>query len=695
MRNRRTGWFVVVVLAGLLTASMGTAQKADQAELLLQAASHKQLVEGRLEEAIQLYKNILTRYAGNRPVAAKVLVQMGQCYEKLGMTEAQKAYERVVREYADQIEPLRLARARLASITGGPSSDLLTVKLPPTDLQDLSLSPDGTKMAGLDYSIGQNIGVYDYATQRQELITHFDWSPNSHWTVAPIWSPDGKEVAFCQGDMADLRATKTMELRTSSLSGQSRLLYRNEGGRILPSNWLPNGKIIVALRRPDQSTILGLVPAAGGDFQALRSFPSDDMGGRSASPDGKFIVFAEGLPGARDLKIISTEGKSLEILTDHPADDVQPHWSPDGRHIVFLSKRNGGMALWGIAVKDGKAAGPPFLIKERMEQTTLANWTPQGLAYYTDAAWEDVFIMPVDAATGDPAGQARPVSYAPTGRNAIPVWSPDGRYLAFASNPAVPSKPGRGSIVVLPASGEKAREYPIPMKNFRRLALADLRWLPDGSALGFSGLDDKQENTLFRLTLASGEWKSWPLPTTIWTRIEWSRDGQAFLYAKHGPGISEPGILERNMATGAERYLFRSHPAQEGMAVFRGLKFSRNQQWLAFQSDNKQIITVEVETGKTLTIPSEQALMGPAWSPSGEQLLVLGALDNKTGTATAVFVVPAAGGPLKKLPLGNNVPKDSHFRSADWSPDGKQVALTVLGWKSEAFLIKNVIQAGQ
>src|SRR6266851_1181746 len=100
-----------------MIATVGGVHQDDQAEVLLQAAHQKQLVEGQLEEAIQLYKRIVQEHSGNRAVAAKALLEMGQCYEKLGNTEARKAYERVLREYGDQNEAAAQARARLAAIS--------------------------------------------------------------------------------------------------------------------------------------------------------------------------------------------------------------------------------------------------------------------------------------------------------------------------------------------------------------------------------------------------------------------------------------------------------------------------------------------------------------------------------------------------------------------------------------------------
>jgi len=99
MKNTRFLLIFTMALAGILLASMPT-QQSRSADALLGAALHQEEVEGNLEAAIETYKKIIADYPGNRPMVARALLHMGQCYEKLGKEEARKAYERVVRDYA-------------------------------------------------------------------------------------------------------------------------------------------------------------------------------------------------------------------------------------------------------------------------------------------------------------------------------------------------------------------------------------------------------------------------------------------------------------------------------------------------------------------------------------------------------------------------------------------------------------------
>jgi len=87
MMTMRVGQFLAVtIVAALLAAPFSIAQKDEQADVLIQAAHQKQLVEGQLEEAILLYRRIVQEHPANRAVAAQALLEMGQCYEKLGNT---------------------------------------------------------------------------------------------------------------------------------------------------------------------------------------------------------------------------------------------------------------------------------------------------------------------------------------------------------------------------------------------------------------------------------------------------------------------------------------------------------------------------------------------------------------------------------------------------------------------------------
>jgi len=192
---------VTVVLIALLSGVHGISQSDKQGEALLQAAKNTELVKGDLNAAIDQYKKILARPGVGRTVAAKALLEMGQCYEKLGQSEARNAYEQLVRQYADQSEQVQTARARLAALAGTPSrtasADMAVRRLLSGAAVDASgePSPDGRYLSISDASVYP--AIWDIETGQKRRFTRKDnWS-----TVVQIlnsrWSPDGKNIAFC------------------------------------------------------------------------------------------------------------------------------------------------------------------------------------------------------------------------------------------------------------------------------------------------------------------------------------------------------------------------------------------------------------------------------------------------------------------------------------------------------------------
>lgn len=170
-RGPKSWWGVAVVALGavaLVAASTAIfAQKADQAEALLQAARAKHVVEGKLDEAVAIYRDVLARYGTNRPVAARALVGLGQCYEKLGaaqVAEARKVYERIVQQYPEQTDLVTQARARLAVLAaaaGGaatPVGSTLAVRRVWADMDGMDVtgkvSPDGRYVSTTHWSTG-------------------------------------------------------------------------------------------------------------------------------------------------------------------------------------------------------------------------------------------------------------------------------------------------------------------------------------------------------------------------------------------------------------------------------------------------------------------------------------------------------------------------------------------------------------
>jgi Tol biopolymer transport system component len=262
------------------------------------------------------------------------------------------------------------------------------------------------------------------------------------------------------------------------------------------------------------------------------------------SPDGRFVAYQEGESGLRDVHVVSLDGRDAHRITDDPADDMEPLWSPDSRRIVFKSNRLGSVSLWTVEVKDGKPVGQPVKLKDGMQSARLIDWNERGIFYEEQISTWDVYTAPMDPVEQRATGSPQQIPYSRTGRNVSPVWSPDGAKLAFVSS--VAADPDRRYVVVMPAGGGEAREFLIPTtKWLYTQSPYDLRWFGDGRGLGFSGLDTRGAPAVFRLLLATGEWDTIPLSSGLWrTTIEWNRDGSAFYFSRQTS--EDGGIFERS-----------------------------------------------------------------------------------------------------------------------------------------------------
>jgi len=548
----------VIMIVGSLMALASETAVAQNGYDLFQQALVKERADGDLQAAIELYQRIVREHSGDRVLAAKALVQLGRAYESLGNREAQQAYERVLRDYTDQLDQVAVARTRLAALT----QPATVVEASGVVIRQVwtspasAVSPDGRYLVFRD---GEDLGVHDSRTGEDRRLA----GTPGRLPESPVMSPDGRQLAYVSHSSEDA------ELRLRDLNGsRPRVLVSNpEVPRLRPFAWSPDGKQILTLfQRKDGTNQIVLVSAADGSVQVLKSLEWRWPYLMSFSPDGRYIAYdsptRRGFP-ERDIFVLATDGSRESLLVAHSADDVRPLWTPDGNAIVFASDRSGTLDLWLIPVAQGAAQGSPTLIKENVGNMYPLRLTTDGNYYYRIRTGRGgVSVATLDSATGQPLEAPALVSDRFRGGSMLPEWSPDGHHLAYLSRPGGPGSREPYEFITI-RSLETGQERELtPELAF--LQDTRLRWSPDGGSFLVSGEDNDGHRGLYQINAQTGDVT--PIVVTSgehppesranrW-HAAWSLDGKAIFYVYDEDGNSCE-IRIRDMETGEERLLYR------------------------------------------------------------------------------------------------------------------------------------------
>ncbi|MCY4536365.1 MAG: LpqB family beta-propeller domain-containing protein, partial [Bryobacterales bacterium] len=442
------------------------------------------------------------------------------------------------------------------------------------------------------------------------------------------------------------------------------------------------------LFRRDNVSQIALVSTSDGTARVLRSLDWFYPKKIDLSPDGRFIVYdsiAAGDSTARDIHILAVDGSGHGTLTDNPANDLFPLWTPDGEAVVFGSDRAGAMGAWRVRVDDGRAVGEPVLVKRDIGRALPMAFTNDGRLFYgLRAGRSDVFVGRFDASSGALVGGAKAVPSGFAGGNRKPEWSPDGRFLAYLSRVGTENYGQEHRVVTVRelASGNETSHAP-------RLAFIErLRWSPDGASLLLSGGDAQGRSGLFVMELSSGE--------TLQAVVErsgsfrglegdWSLDGSQ-IYLAQRTGSNRFAIRAHDLESGQAENLYEP-PA--GRAVIRALRRARNADRLAFVlaagSDGAMQSVQVLDVGSGAARPVLHSQYGDIsaleWIENDEQLLV----SAEAPGGSSLWMVSASGAEPARLDAPWKRPG-----SVRVSPDGERLAFSHEETKAEvwAFEIK-------
>ena len=340
-----------------------------------------------------------------------------------------------------------------------------------------SFSPDSKRIA---YSARGNIKLSALHIFVRELpsgtprqLTDAPWRD-----IAPVWSPDGGTLAFVRIEDGEARC-----IAIPADGGAERILAElgptAESDQPLPAvSWNPDGKSLVVVQRGEkQLPALAVVALDSGKLQRITNPPEGSEGDSTpaVSPTGASIAFVRHTPNeGADIYLCDASGGGLRRLTFDDRGIRGIAWTRDGQDLLYSGTRAGGWRLWRVPAYGGS----PRDLAISGSQAYYPAIGRNRLAYTDSPTTSSIWSATLG--TGDAADERSVIRS--TGREANPVWSPDGTKIANVSD-----QTGSDEIFVSDAEGSNR----VQITQLKGSRIGCLRWSPDGRTLLFDASSDR------------------------------------------------------------------------------------------------------------------------------------------------------------------------------------------------------------
>ncbi|MDQ3749292.1 MAG: hypothetical protein M3367_09835, partial [Acidobacteriota bacterium] len=453
----------------------------------------------------------------------------------------------------------------------------------------------------------------------------------------PSISPDGNAVAYCSNHSGNF------EIYVKAFtSGAREVQLTNDGKQNFEPAWSPDGQRIAYYSKLRGG--IWVVPASGGEVKQLTEFGSHP----AWSPDSKQIVFQSNsltdlgaaarnaLPPST-LWLVSTKGgepKQLTQIGNPQGGHGSPAWSPDGKRIAFEANTFNGSSIWTVSLNGDDAKR----VSLETEASYAPAYAPDGQSIFFHSV--DVFQLRINSNTGEPVG--KPIHIAgiaarPSAIRRISL-SADGKKIAFnilrrsesisSVSLNADSAGARGTPIELISNATGRNNFPVFSPDGKRLAFSSCSIGGAGCDIWLANTDGSNQTQL--TTAESNEL----IPG-------WFPNGGQIAYISDRAGYKTYWAIDLN--TKRERQLFEFKQSLEYV------RLSPDGKQILFNLTKDGVMNVwsaSLDDGEAKQLTFDKELIGfPTWSPDGKHI----AFQMKRGDDTHVMIMPSEGGTPTQL----------------------------------------------
>ncbi len=341
----------------------------------------------------------------------------------------------------------------------------------------------------------------------------------------PAISPDGKWVLYGV-TVPDIPANRSnSDLYLASLDGERHKQLTTSPSADFNGIWSRDGKTVAFLSTRGGSSQIYTITVDGGEAVKV-SDVKNGASNLSWSPDGKYFAFTS------DVKMDSTVAEkypaydkaNVRIYDQIPVRHWD-EWNDESYMHLFIMPATGGEPRDLMAGERFETPLKPFGGGEQIA------WAPDGaeIAYtskkgphFAESTNSDIYV--VDIATGS----TRNITEGMPGFDRDPLYSPDGRYIAFHSMARAGHEADRNRLMLYDRESHEIRELSASLDQW----VGHTVWAPDSKALYFS-TEDGATVQIYRMDADDGSWEI--LTGGVYNHdggLDISPDGKTMVYGR-------------------------------------------------------------------------------------------------------------------------------------------------------------------